>query len=393
MNSRTAIQTAALLALAVKLALAALTLGTNDADSFYNFGRFIWEHGLLAQYRVTPEFNHTPLTGWYCALIFALGHGFGFNFLLRLPGILADFAVVRALLGRRDPPPMWAFVVLALSPASLMISGFHGNVDSVLTWLLVLAAVECGASRAAWCGLWFGLACHVKIIPLFVAPVFFFHWHSRGNGRRFFLVASLTILAGWAYPLVAIPETFLHNVLGYSSNWGGWGITYWLGQTHAAALAPAGFSGLTPTQLAIMFALKIFIAAMSLVIAWKQRALAPPQIFSTLALVWTVFFVFAPGVGAQYLVWLPPFLLMQWPRWFAAITAASSVFLFVFYDTICGGLPWYHGASTAELLPRWAGWSNLPWLALVAFLAARAYSPASSASSASSSSSSIGGRS
>ena len=367
MNSRTAIQAAALLALAVKLALAALTLGTNDADSFYNFGRFIWEHGLLAQYLATPEFNHTPVTGWVCALIFGLGHGLGFNFLLRLPGILADFAVMHALLrwrGTSDHPPTWALTLLALSPVSLMVTGFHGNVDSVLVWLLVLAALECGAGRAAWCGLWFGLACNVKIIPLLVAPVFFFHWLSRGNARRFFAGASLTILAGWAYPLVAIPETFLHNVLGYSSNWGGWGITYWLGQTHAAALAP-------------------------------------PQIFSTLALVWTVFFVFAPGVGAQYLVWLPPFLLMQWPRWSAAIAAASSVFLFVFYDMICGGLPWYHGASTAELLPRWAGWSNLPWLALVAFLAvalrralaARAYSSVSSPSSSSSASSSIGGRS
>jgi Gpi18-like mannosyltransferase len=389
MNSRRAIQTAALLALAAKLACAALTLGTNDADTFYNFGRFIGEHGLLAQYRATPEFNHTPLTGWFCAAIYALGHGFAFNFLLRLPGILADFAVVRALLHwheTRGKPPAWALTFFALSPASLMITGFHGNVDSVLVWLLVLAALECSADRAAWCGLWFGLACNVKIIPLLVAPVFFFHWLSRKNARRFFLTASLTILAGWSYPLIAMPRTFLQNVLGYSSNWGAWGITFWLGQTHLAALMPAGFSGLTPTQLAIMSALKVIIVAAALALAWQRRALEPAEIFSTLALVWAVFFVFAPGVGAQYLVWFAPFLLLAAPRWFAAITAASSVFLFVFYDTICGGLPWYHGASTAELLPRWAAWSNLPWLALVAFLAAwffRGYSSPSSSSSSS----------
>ncbi|MGB8166024.1 MAG: glycosyltransferase 87 family protein [Chthoniobacteraceae bacterium] len=393
MNSRTAIQSAAFVALVAKLACAALTLGTNDADAFYNFGRFIWEHGLLAQYRATPEFNHTPVTGCYCALIYGLGHGFGFNFLLRLPGILADFAVVQVLLRRRKTsPPAWALVMLALSPVSFMVSGFHGNVDGVLVWLLVVAALECGAGRAAWCGLWFGLACNVKIIPLLVAPVFFFHWLSRGKFRDFFLAASLTIFAGWSYPLVTIPGTFLQNVLGYSSNWGGWGITYWLGQTHAPALSPAGFSGLTPTQRAIMSALKVVIVVAAFAVAWRRRGLASEQLFTTLALVWAIFFVFAPGVGAQYLVWFAPFLLVKSARWFTAFTLASSVFLFAFYNTICGGLPWYHGASTAELLPRWAGWSNLPWLTLVAFLAAevcrasggRAYASESSPSSSSS---------
>src|SRR5271154_7628864 len=89
---------AALIALAVKLCIAAVTVGTNDADSFYNFGRYIWEHGLLSQYRASPEFNHTPLTGWFCAAAYGVGNGVGFNWLLRLPGILADFFGVRMLL-------------------------------------------------------------------------------------------------------------------------------------------------------------------------------------------------------------------------------------------------------------------------------------------------------
>jgi hypothetical protein len=402
MDSRTAILTAALLALAVKLACAALTLGTNDADSFYNFGRFISEHGLLAQYRATPEFNHTPLTGRFGALIYGLGHGAGFNFLLRVPGILADFAVVQALLrwsqieGRPSPR---ALVLLALSPVSLMISGFHGNVDGVLVWLLVLAAIECSAGRPMWCGLWFGLACNVKIIPLLVAPIFFFHWFARERALRFFLLASVVISVGWIYPLVTIPKIFLNNVLGYGSNWGGWGITYWLGKTGIAAFAPFGFSGLTSVELATMSALKAAIVAAALIVAWKRRGLDPNQVFTTLTVVWTVFFAFAPGIGAQYLVWLAPFALVTSFRWWCAITAASSVFLFVFYNTICGGWPWDHGISTAELFASWAGWSNFPWLAVVGFLgalccrAARAGGYSSSPSSSLSSSSSSGGRS
>lgn len=386
MTARSALSAAALLALAAKLALAALTRGTNDVDTFYNFGHFISEHGLLAQYRATAEFNHTPATGWFCALLYALGGGLGFDFLLRVPGIVADFAVVRLLARRRDLPP-WSLGLLALSPVSIMVCGFHGNVDGVLVWLLVLAATECERGRAAWCGLWLGLACQVKIIPLLVAPVFLFHWLARGTALRFFVVAALTILLGWAFPLLTIPGIFLRDVLGYGSNWGAWGVTWWLSQTHAASFAPVGFSGLTATQLAVMSALKGVIVAAALALAWQRRALPAREVFGTLALVWMVFFVFAPGVGTQYLIWAAPFLLVASPRSFALSTAASSVFCFAFYQAITGGLPWDHGVSTAQLVPRWSAWSNVAWLAFVAALGAawfRGYSSSSSSSSSAS---------
>jgi hypothetical protein len=373
-SSRRFVERAALFALLAKLVCATLTSGTNDADAFYNFGRYIWEHGLIAQYRATPEFNHTPLTGWFCALAFGIAKGAGFNFLLRLPGIVADFAVVRLLLRRHETtgtPPLWTLALLALSPVSFMVSGFHGNVDPVLAWLLVLATLECERGRPAWCGLWLGLACNVKIIPLLVAPVFFFHWLARREVRPFFFAASAVIVAGWAAPLVAIPQTFLRNVLGYSSNWGSWGITYWLNQTPVSAFAPAGFSGLTSAELAVMSALKLVIVIAALWLAWRRRVLAAADVWSTLTLVWLVFFVFAPGIGAQYFVWLAPFLAVHSPRAFAAITAAVSVFLFVFYNTISGGLPWWRGLSTGELLPRWVAWSNVAWLTLAAILIAQ----------------------
>jgi len=358
-------------ALAAKLYCAATTVGTNDADAFYNFGRFIAQHGLLAQYRATPEFNHTPLVGWFCAAIYGLGHGFAFNWLLRLPGIAADFCAVGVLLRWReaeDRPPGWALALFALSPVNFMVSGFHGNFDSVLAGLLLLAAREGARDRAAWCGLFFGLACQVKVIPLLLAPALFFFWLARGRERPFFATATATILVGWSVPLLALPEVFLRQVLGYSSNWGSWGFTHWLHATGWPAFAPVGFQGLTAGQVAIMTALKWVIIGAALWLGWRRRHLPARELPSTLMLVWAVFFVCAPGVGAQYLVWFAPLLLLHDPRWFTAVTAASSVFLFVFYTTISGGLPWNRGLSTAELLPQWVAWTSLPWLALAAFL-------------------------
>jgi uncharacterized membrane protein len=376
MKPRTAILLAALAALLAKLYCAATTVGTNDADAFYNFGRFIAEHGLVAQYCATPEFNHTPLAGWYCAAAYSVGQGFAFTWLLRLPGILADFLSVIVLLRWREDsgqPPYWALAVFALSPVNWMISGFHGNLDAVLAWLLLLAAREATRDRAAWCGLFFGLACQVKVIPLLLAPALLFFWLARGRGRPFFLAATVTILVGWSVPLLIIPEVFLRNVLGYSSNWGSWGVTHLLHATGWLAFAPVGFQGLTPWQITIMSALKWGIVGAALWLGWRRRHLPPTELPATLMLIWAVFFVFAPGVGAQYLVWFAPLLLLAAPRWFVAVTAACTVFLFVFYTTICGDLPWRHGVSTAELLPRWAAWSALPWLALAAFLAVSAW--------------------
>ena len=142
-----------------------------------------------------------------------------------------------------------------------------------------------------------------------------------------------------------------------------------MNQTSLPAFAPAGFGGLTSAELAVMSALKLAIVLAALWLAWRRRALPAAEVFSTIALVWLVFFVFAPGIGAQYFVWLAPFFAIHSPRAFAAFTAAASVFLFVFYNTICGGLPWWRGLSTAELLPRWVAWSNVAWLTLVAILA------------------------
>ncbi len=389
MNPRRIVFLAAWSALLAKIVCATATLGTNDIDAFFNFGRFISEHGLLAQYRATAEFNHTPLVGWYCAAIYRLGDGFAFNLLLRLPGIAADFLAV-ALLWKwsetTGQPPLWAIVLFALSPVNFMVSGFHGNVDPVLAWLLLLAAWQALRGRPIACGVVFGLACQVKVIPLLLAPALFFFWLNRGRARAFFTAASATILGGWAVPLIAMPELFLRQVLGYNSNWGSWGLTWALHATGAPAFAPVGFQNLTPTQLAIMSALKLVIVSSALWLGWKRRALSAAELPGTLALIWAVFFVFAPGVGAQYFVWVAPFLAIHAPRWFATITAASAVFLFAFYTTICGGLPWWHGFSTAQLLPHWVAWTSLPWLALTGFLA---WSCAQSSSSSSSCPSSV----
>jgi uncharacterized membrane protein len=377
------IKTLAFVAFAIKIAIAFNTFGTNDVAAFYTFNRSLADHGLEWTYRngvvwfSGPIFNHPPLTAYYLQFIGYLSHqeffrsyGITFPFLLRLPGIVADFIVVLVLLrlsetSERFRIPTWGLALFAISPVSVMVSGFHGNTDPVVVMFLVLAAYMCLRERPALCGVFFALSCQVKIIPLLLLPITFFFWLARGAAWRFTIPFMLLSLAMWAEPLIKFPMLFLKNVLGYGGYWGTWGITYWLRLTQWRQFNGAGAFNLPWAPAAIVFLLKVGIIVAVLMIAWRRRYLPGRAVIDSIAYAWIVFFVFAPGVSVQYMVWLAPFVLMLSPSLFGWLVVTSSIFLFVFYNTIAGGLPWFIAISRNHLNPIWTPWSLWPWATLI----------------------------
>jgi len=362
----------AVLAAVAKLYCAWTTTGTMDVLLFREFGHHISDRDVIATYRWNPIFNHTPLVGTVASLIYDLTSSRAalFPFFIRLPGIIADFASVLALLWlrrRTGLPSWWALGLFAASPVALMISGFHGNVDPILALMLLLTALACVADQPALCGLLLGLSCQVKILPLMLSPIFFFYWWHRGQTRKFFTIATTTILLGWAWPLIVIPKIFIHNVLDYSSLWGTWGIS--------ALLRFSGVPGMKEVHMRVRPAgfwlsevLKLVVIVGIFVLAWRRRKGEPLSIFTTLSLAFLVFFVFAPGFGVQYLIWFGPFLIIQSEGWYVAVTAASAVALFVFYNVVSGGMPWDQAFQLVKTVSQWAPWLLLPWLTMAACL-------------------------
>src|SRR5436189_4129242 len=230
---------AALLAAAVKGAIAWNTIGTNDVVTFYQFGRSLQDHGLEWTYLHDISFNHPPLTAYFLIGIYNLAHlpflqenTISFPFLLRLPGIVADLITVWAVfqIGKsvESKVPTWALLLFALSPASLMITGFHGNTDPIMVMFLTIATLAAIRDQPILCGLFFALSCQIKIIPLLFLPIFFFFWFHRRAAISFLVPFVLTSLTLWSEPLLNFPTLFIKNVLSYGSYWGIWGITYWL---------------------------------------------------------------------------------------------------------------------------------------------------------------------
>lgn len=370
---------AAALALLIKLLIAWNTFGTNDVLTFYVFAKSLSVYGLEWTYQSTILFNHPPLTADFLRGIFYLHHlplfqtvGITFPFLLRLPGIMADFVVVGLLLqlnrSQADRIPTWAMITFALSPLSIMVSGYHGNTDAVMVMFLVAAAYFCVRDQPVFCGLFLALSTQVKIAPLLLTPIFFFYWMHRRKSISFTLPFALASLVLWSEPVLKFPQVFFGNVLSYSSFWGIWGISYLLRLTGRPEFNRVSFFDLGAVQNLVITICKIVIIAGVLLLAWRRRKLESRGLWESVAYAWILFFIFAPGVCIQYLIWLAPFILCLSRKFYAALLVGSSLFAFAFYNTISGGLPWFRGISTNALNKIWTPWSLLPWLILIAGL-------------------------
>jgi len=374
---RQAVLIAAGIALILKLLMAWNTFGTNDVVTFYLFGKSLTDHGLEWTYQNTILFNHPPLVAHYLRAIYFLHHfplleasGISFPFLLRLPGIIADFVIILVLLQikENDPRlrlPTWALVVFALSPLSIMVSGYHGNTDSVMVMLLFLSTYFCTRNQPALSGLFFALSAQVKVIPLLFFPILLFFWVERRLLLRFVVPLAAASAVLWSEPLLRCPLVFAKNVISYSSTWGIWGLSYFLRLTGRPEFSRVSFFGLGPWQIVVVTGCKLLIIVAVLMLAWRRRKMGGRAIWDSMACGWIIFFVFSPGVSTQYLVWLAPFILLSSPTFYTWLLATSSIFGFVFYNTISNGLPWYRGVSTNALNKIWTPWSLLPWGVLI----------------------------
>jgi uncharacterized membrane protein len=369
---------AALLAFALKAYLSLLTFGTNDVVTFYKFAHTLSTHGLEWTYRHDISFNHPPLTAYYICFIYKLDqlpflreNGINFPFLLRLPGILADLVVALVVIrlastDQRLRSHPWSVALFVLSPVSFMVSGFHGNTDPVMVMFLVLMAWSCLKGNPWLAGLCFALSCQVKIVPLLLFPVLLLFWSHRRALFSFVIPFALASVLLWSQPLLTCPGLFLKNVLTYGSFWGLWGITYWLRLTDIPGLNMVTFFNFPWPEFIVVTILKVFIIACVLLLAWRRRALDSRSLIDSIAYAWIIFFIFSPGVCAQYMVWLAPFVLLLWPRLYAWFTWASSLFLFFFYNITAHGLPWNLAVSTNALNKVWTPWTVWPWLTLIA---------------------------
>lgn len=356
---------AALVALAVKLVMAATTYGTQDVTSWRVFARAVAAVGPVHVYGyhfVHQLYNHPPLVGYLLLAANGLHHlGPSIGFLVRAASSLCDVAsagLVFELVRRRRPlrDATWSGALVALSPVLFTVSGFHGNTDPIFTMFVLLAVwLLVDRERRGAAGAALGVAVSIKLVPVVVVPVLLVVAIRAGRSSclRFLAGLAAVIVVIWS-PAVLLEWSWLrHDVLEYpgiaARPWGIPQLASWMGSRSTGAwLAGPG--------RVLVVSLSSLLPA---ILAYRRPELAPQAV----ALAMAGFFLLSPAFGVQYVVWPMALAYLIDVRAATAYNLLGGSLLVVVYSRWSGGILWDRAHSVPLTLHE-RELALVVWLAL-----------------------------
>jgi len=313
-------------------------------------------------YTVTHNvFPYTPVSMFYPALCLRLSGTLGvpFHVVIKLFAILADVGIVLALfgLGARLVPRRTAIASAALyasSPASILVSSFHGNIMPFVV-LLILAAYllfrQDPEGNLTVAGLLLGLAVGWRSFPILLLPFFLASIDGRANKVRFAAWAIVPVMLSMAPFAWADAPSMVREMLTYS----GWGIHHGpfgvLRGLHLLSIGSITWANppaWTPWVTASKF---VFLALYGIAVLLSKRL----GLLNGILVTFFLFDVVYAGVASQYLIWALPFLLLAERRamfWAYQLAAAYAliVFYWIFFPDILFGALGLPGVGGVALL-------------------------------------------
>ncbi len=304
------------IALLLKLYLAWASPGTQDVGTYKNFSDVILRRGGWSLYHsslaTNAAFNYLPFMLYFTRGIrfFSDLTAWPFAFCLRLASVAADVGSTLVLwkiieeraVAEHQITSQWAYLLYIGAPVTIWVSGFHGNTDSIMMFLLLLSLLFLQRRQAAWMvGLAFGMSLNIKLMPLIFVPLFLLFLNEPRRRLEYSIVVAATIFcAGWPY-FFQNPIFIWHRAFGYNGLYGTWGISRWL--------------RLLPPEWGIIDFLFMhngrFLLLSSLLLntIWMNRLRRKPDLFQQCTMLMLLFMVLTPAFGIQYLVWLAPLVV------------------------------------------------------------------------------------
>ncbi|MFH0773857.1 MAG: hypothetical protein V1922_06120 [bacterium] len=202
----------------------------------------------------------------------------------------------------------------ALNPVSLLIIAFHGQFDIIPLFLLLSSLLLLKKRKYTAIMLHLGLAFTIKTWPiLFIIP--FLKRVPKKYWIWFFLPPFLTVLL-YSIFFHASPIQIVRVLIVYQGVGSIWGLGKIL--------------SLISTQKIFLFCYKIFFVAGILFYSIKQKKkLIVNELYKLLFL----FFLFTPGFGLQWFLWLTPFFFLSKKPYIYVFIAAITICLCVSYLT------------------------------------------------------------
>jgi len=352
----------------LKCTIAWWTYGTNDVRYWETFTKTRAEAGGMELYYRVHIFNHPPfMIHWLEFLdLLKVLTGLSFPFLLRMPAILADFGSV-ILVGRllgprlRQATVRRAWYLLAAAPPSFLISGFHGNTDSMMVFFVLLCIWLLVERYPAWlAGLAWGMSMNIKVVPILLAPVLFL-WLPGWKKKPLFFLAAGGFWLFASLPFIARDPFFiLYRFFTYGSGYGHWGLS------RLTAWMPGEYRWVD--WLFEDWGKYVMFGFIGLVAVVMNRRPAKPALFDQCGVAFLLFLVLTPGFGVQYLAWGVPWAPTVGMGATSAFYAGS--FLFPLFVYIYWSIEYPLYLATADRMGDWAPIDILQCLEFACWLTA-----------------------
>lgn len=344
----------------LRLGLWWASIGTNDVDNWQLHGKNVSDNGLTQAYIQSVIMNHPPLMAYYSAWVWSVAGSNLLEFarLLKLPGLFGEALSLWALWRFAD---IRAFAAYAILPAGILISSLHGSTDGLYAAFALVAAIALDRKQFLLSGLLWSAALNVKLLPVVLIPMVFLAAPDIRALSRLaigFAAGMLTFIP----PAFGAAAAMYRNMLAYNSTPDNWGVLAFL---NTAAATAAIF---TPIRQWYLVSGRYFILASIIAVALLSRYRRRIPMTEQAALAASLFLIFAPGFGIQYVVFpLPLLCLVDLPaaiRWgiFAGIFVAADYWTF-----LTAWLPlriW-----VTSLLPGMVPWLGvIAWMVLIHFV-------------------------
>lgn len=264
-------------------------------------------------YTATRRYPYPPIWLYIPALCLVLSHALGWSFdeLVRVPACLGDLGITLFLArfgvarhGWGWHAPIYA-ALFALNPVPLLISAGHGQFDSIVILLILIAC----AMNSPLGALAIGVAIALKGYPVVLFPLF---WLRSSERIKFTVCATM--------PLLAAGVVFI-AVFGFS----------WFMIIHIvgyAGVPSIGWLAVDSVPRLLGRVLELGFAAFAVMVAFKMRCDDP-----YLAVAVTFMGIYALGydLSVQYLLWVMPFLIVTSFPWSILYSLGSGMSATVFY--------------------------------------------------------------
>lgn len=283
-------------AVAVRIALVAISFGSNDVAYWSDLADSVDRQGLIQTYENMAAANHPPVAMLMMyGLYLAAEHlGLPFRWLLKMPAIAADGLVAAVLMridAARGAPQARSASAYLWAPAVILLSAYHGNTDPVYGALILVALWQV-RHRPLLAGFAFGVAVNVKLVAALPGVALLVAATTLRNRIRFVLGALPCLLPFVLLGSVGGWNALATSILGYVPAPGNWGLPFIASLFHGAFEMPGFATSYSPIGRILVIA----SAAITPLVLHRGGASAPTIVISTVA----SYFVLTPGIGLQH---------------------------------------------------------------------------------------------